>query len=388
MTASGLAIDLATTPNAREFRDELRGWLTDNLDDRHRTVGLQDPTGASGEDFERRRSWQQVLHSGGWAGVHWPAEYGGRGASLREYAIYLTECAAAGAPDPVNVIGLGMVGPTLIAHGTVDQQAHLGAILAAEDIWCQLFSEPDAGSDLGAIKTRAKPVREGGWSVTGQKIWTSWGLHADWGLLLARTGDPGFGGLSCFLVPMTADGVTVRGIRQISGDTHFCEVFLDDVYLPADALVGELNAGWPVASNTLVHERTTAILPRYPSTLTAAAELLGLAARDGVSARLRDEALRCWSEAQLMRLSGYRGVELAERGQPASPPAMIQRLQWGLLNRRIFEVGTEIVGSNDGLLENRWTEMLLVSRGWTIGGGTSQIQRNMLAEKVLGLPRR
>jgi alkylation response protein AidB-like acyl-CoA dehydrogenase len=381
-----LEVDLATTPQTRKFRDELRTWLAANLTDQHRVRGLQDPSGASGEDFERRRTWQRVLNSGNWAGVHWPAQHGGRGATLREYAIYLLECATAGAPDPVNVIGLGMVGPTLIHHGTPDQQKHLAGIMSAESIWCQLFSETDAGSDLGAIRTKATPCPGGGWTVSGQKTWTSWGLQADYGLLLARTGRPGFAGLSAFIVPMAGHGVAVRVIRQMSGDTHFCEVFLDDARLGDDALVGELDEGWSVASSTLLHERTTAILPRYPSMLNAIDSLLELARADGVSPAHRDQAVSLWAQVQALTLAGYRGIALAEQGDPTPAASLLQRLRWGLLNQRIFELGAELEYMA-GTGESTFSHLMLVSRGWTIGGGTSEIQRNMLAEKVLGLPK-
>jgi alkylation response protein AidB-like acyl-CoA dehydrogenase len=217
-----LRADLATTPELIEFRDELRVWLDRHLTDEFKSDPLADPTGAEGEAFERRRAWQRVLHGGGWVGVHWPAEYGGRGATLAEYALFLVTCGEAGAPEPINVIGLNMVGPTLIEHGTPEQQALLADMLSAETIWCQLFSEPEAGSDLGAIKTRARRQADGRWVVSGQKVWTSLGPRADLGLLLARTGKAptGFRGLSCFVVDMHAPGVTVRGLRQMGGQTH------------------------------------------------------------------------------------------------------------------------------------------------------------------------
>jgi alkylation response protein AidB-like acyl-CoA dehydrogenase len=250
-----------------------------------------------------------------------------------------------------------------------------------------LFSEPDAGSDLGAISTRVVPRTEGGWIVNGQKVWTSWGTEGDWGLLLARTGGPGFGGLSCFLLSLRSPGVTARGIRQVTGDSHFSEIFLDDVRLPAHALVGELDRGWAVASGTLVHERTTAILPRYATTLAAAQTLLETAGRTGAVGAGRDEAIRLWSQAQALVLAGYRGLELAEHGDPAPAASLIQRLRWGVVNQRIFELAADLAGPEALDPTTPLGNLLLASRGWTVGGGTTQIQRNMLAEKVLGLPR-
>lgn len=387
-----LRADLASTPELVAFRDELRGWLDQHLTDEFKSDPLADPTGAEGEAFERRRQWQRVLHEGGWVGVHWPAEYGGRGATLAEYAVYLVTCAEAGAPEPANQIGLNMVGPTLIGHGTPAQQGLLDAILSADTIWCQLFSEPEAGSDLGAIRTRARRRADGSWVVSGQKVWTTLGPEAELGLLLARTGEAptGFRGLSCFVVNMGAPGVTVRGLRQLGGQTHFSEVFLDDVVLSADALIGPEDAGWSVATDTLAHERTTAILSRHATTLQAASALLGLAGRPGVGLPERDRAVAAWGEAQLFRLTGYRGVAAAGAGH-SCPAAWTQRMQWGLVNRRLFEAAAALRGAEALLLggsdEDPWGTLLLASRGWTIGGGTTEIQRNMLAEKILGLPR-
>jgi alkylation response protein AidB-like acyl-CoA dehydrogenase len=386
-----LRADLATTPDLVAFRGELRRWLDRYLTDEFKTDPLADPTGAEGPEFERRRAWQRVLHQGGWVGVHWPAEYGGRGASLAEYALFLVTCGEAGAPEPVNTIGLNMVGPTLIEHGTPQQQALLPGILSADTIWCQLFSEPEAGSDLGAIRTRARRRPDGTWVVSGQKVWTTLGPEAHMGLLLARTGEAptGFRGLSCFVVDMRSPGVTVRGLRQLGGQTHFSEVFLDDVALPADAVIGQPDDGWGVATNTLGHERTTAILSRHASTTHFASALLGLAGRTGAREADRDRAVAAWVEAQLFRLNGYRGVAAAVRGEH-SPAAWTQRMQWGLLNRRLHETAALLRGADALLLDgddDPWGTLLLASRGWTIGGGTTEIQRNMLGEKILGLPR-
>ncbi|HEY3239681.1 MAG TPA: acyl-CoA dehydrogenase family protein [Acidimicrobiia bacterium] len=388
-----LRADLAGTPQLRALREELSAWLGEHLTDEFRSPGLADPTGAEGDVFERRRAWQRVLHSGGWVGIHWPAAHGGRSAGLMEHAVYLLECAAAGALEPVNTIGINMVGPTLIEHGTDDQLALLPRILSADAIWSQLFSEPEAGSDLGAIATRARPTDDGGWVVTGQKVWTSWGTVADLGLLVARTGDKGFRGLSCFVLDMHSPGITVRGLRQMSGDTHFAEVFLDDVVLPPGSLIGKENEGWTVASTTLAHERTTAILSRHATTLAAAAKMLELAGRPGTPPATRDRALAVWSEAQVFCLNGYRGVAETARGG-SSPATWLQRMQWGLVTREIFETAQSLRGGAALLADDPddpdaadWCRLLLASRGWTIGGGTTEIQRNMLGEKVLGLPR-
>jgi alkylation response protein AidB-like acyl-CoA dehydrogenase len=375
-----------------EFRAELRDWLAANLTGEFVSRKFENPTAASGADFERRRAWQRTLHRGGWAGVHWPAEMGGRSATLLEHATYLSECAAAGAPDPVNTIGLNMVGPTIIEHGTSDQLTLLPGILNADDIWAQLYSEPDAGSDLGNIRTRAERTDKG-WAVSGQKVWISWGPVADWGMLLARTGDSGLRGLSCFLLPLKQPGITVRPIRHLSGQAHFSEVFLEDVKIPPAGLLGDVGRGWHVAMTTLANERTTAMLSRHASTMSFARSLLQLSARPGVPAPLRDQAVDVLMQAKIFQWTGQRALA-ADISGTDSRAAMTQRLQWGLLNRRLFDVAMSIHGASGMLAADPadpdlagWSEMFLESRGWTIGGGTSEIQRNMLAEHGLGMPR-
>jgi alkylation response protein AidB-like acyl-CoA dehydrogenase len=378
--------------NLEEFRTELRAWLLENLTEEFRGRKFENPTAASGSDFERRRAWQRILHRGGWAGVHWPAEMGGRSATLLEHATYLSECALAGCPDPVNTIGLNMVGPTIIEHGTPDQLELLPGILNADDIWAQLYSEPEAGSDLGNIRTRAERTDDG-WVVSGQKVWISWGPVADRGMLLARTGEPGLRGLSCFVVPLKQPGVTVHPIRSMSGRSHFSEVFLDSVEIPVDSLLGNVNHGWQVAMTTLANERTTAMLSRHASTISFARSILELSARPGVPPPLRDQAVDVFMQAKIFEWTGQRALAANISGTD-SLAAMTQRLQWGLLNRRLFEIATNLRGASGMLADDPhdpdaagWSELFLESRGWTIGGGTSEIQRNMLAEQGLGMPR-
>jgi alkylation response protein AidB-like acyl-CoA dehydrogenase len=393
VTSSLTLPDVADTAELVAFRDDARAWLAEHVSVDLRVTGLWDPTGAAGHEFERRRSWQRTLYDGGWAGVHWPRDYGGRGASLREYAIWQIECAAAGAPDPVGVIGLNMVGPTLIGFGDEAQRAHLGAILSADEIWCQLFSEPDAGSDLGNVSTMARRQPDGSWVVSGQKVWTSWAELADYGLLLARTAPGRFAGLSCFVVNMRAPGITTRPLIQMSGESHFSEVFFDAVDLPPASLVGPLDQGWTVATSTLVHERTTAILPRLSSITSAANRLLGLAAETPATRAQRDRAVALWIETQLLRINALRGVmESGEPGGRLAPVAYTQRLQWGLLHREVLDLGATIAGvaaiaGPSDHKDEPWATLACASRGWSIGGGTSEIQRNMIAEKVLMLPK-
>jgi alkylation response protein AidB-like acyl-CoA dehydrogenase len=386
-----LPVELPGGSQLTAFRTEIRDWLALNLPADLKVPPLRDPTGASGAEFTKRLRWQSILHTGGWAAVHWPTEYGGRGAGLVEHAVFLAECAEAHAPEPANVIGLSMVGPTLIEHGTKAQPACLPLILSGEQMWCQLYSEPDAGSDLGMIRTAATRVN-GGWSVSGQKIWCSWAAVADRGMLLARSAPGRLDGLTCFLIDMHAPGVDVRPMRQISGDEHFCEVFLDEVYVPDSQVVGEPGAGWTVATTTLTHERTTAIFARHGATIDAADQLAALLERGPVPEPLRDRAARLWSDAQLLRLTAYRGLsEIRSDNLPAA--LFIQRLAWGRTNKAVFDLAIDVI-SEPPLLDQvspderaDWNKLFLASQGWTIGGGTSEIQRNMLASRVLRMAR-
>ena len=388
---SGLPVDLPGGSDLRAFRAEVRDWLAQNLPAELKVPYLRDPTGASGAELEKRLRWQSILHAGGWAAVHWPAEYGGRDVGMLEHAVFLAECAAARAPEPANVIGLSMVGPTLIEHGTVGQLALLPPILSGEQMWCQLYSEPEAGSDLGMIRTHGTRVA-GGWSVSGQKVWCSWAAVADRGMLLARTAAGRLDGLTCFLIDMHAPGVRVRPMRQISGDEHFCEVFLDEVQVLEDQVVGAPGAGWAVATTTLTHERTTAIFARHGATVDAAELLLTLLGRGSVADVLCDRAAKLWTDAQLLRLSAYRG--LSELGTGDLPAALyLQRLAWGVANKAIFDLAADITSEpsvRDEVSAGElaaWQKLFLASQGWTIGGGTSEIQRNMLASRVLRMAR-
>ncbi len=384
-------VELADTPALKSFAEDIRSWLAANLTDELRMPLLADPTAADDTEYGVRLEWQRRLHAGGWAAVHWPREHGGRSASLIEHAIFLQECAQAGAPEPVNAIGLLMAGPTIIAFGSPEQRRLLPRILSADDMWCQLFSEPEAGSDLGNISTRAVRTADG-WRVTGQKLWTSWGMRADRGLLLARTSDqPGGRGLSCFLLDLHAPGVTVRPVRQLSGESHFSEVQLRDVPVAATALLGQEGGGWAVAMSTLTSERTTGVFARHAHLVHAAKELVGLAAQRRADPAAVDRAARLWSQSQLMRLAAYDGAWSVADAPTAPAPTslLLQRLCWGLTARAVMEEGQRLSAwrADRDADERQWNRLLLISRGWTIAGGTSEIQRNMLAERVLGLPR-
>src|SRR5438067_4659667 len=251
-------VNLSFTPVEEVFRTELRAWLREHV------PGGAPAAPSLADEVRELRAWQRTLHGGGWVGIHWPWAYGGRGASAVEHYILQEELAAARAPEVLNRIGGNLVGPTLIAHGTEEQKRRfLPPILPADELWCQLFSAPGAGSDPTALRTRGEPVT-GGWTVTGQKVWTSYAQFARWGILLARTGGPKAKGLSYFICDMQAPGVLVRPLRQMTGSEEFNEVFLDGVFVPRAQLVGAAHDGWAIAGTTLAHERGAS--PRPPAT--------------------------------------------------------------------------------------------------------------------------
>src|SRR5438128_1596185 len=309
-------VDLSFTAAEEAFRGELRAWLREH-------VPRSEPAAAAlEEDVRRLRDWQRALHAGGWVGIHWPRAYGGRGASAVEHYILQEELAAARAPEIINRIGVNLVGPTLIAHGTEEQKRRfLPPILPADELWCQLFSEPGAGSDLTALRTRAEQV-DGGWTVTGQKVWTSYAQFARWGILLARTGGPKEKGLSYFICDMRAPGVHVRPLRQMTGSEEFNEVFLDGVFVPRVQLIGAENDGWAIAGTTLAHERGTS-----PRQLVIHRMLLGdllPLARDGVDGTrpraadpvMRQRLAQHSIEVEIMRLHNWRTLSRLARNEP------------------------------------------------------------------------
>ncbi|MBX7160711.1 MAG: acyl-CoA dehydrogenase family protein [Acidimicrobiia bacterium] len=368
------------------FTEELREFL-----DAH------PPPAARGFDAERR--WQEVLHAEGWVAPHWPVEHGGRGASFREYAGYVLELARVRAPQPVNRVGINLAGPTLLAHGTSEQRdRYLAPILAATEIWCQLFSEPGAGSDLASLTTRARRAGSGeGWVIDGQKVWTSYASEARWGILLARTGPPGSGhrGLSYFVCDMKAPGIEVRPLRQMTGESEFSEVFLDGVELGADALVGAEGAGWAIAATTLAHERGTAFpLKEQVVQKVFLDDLLAWARERGgeITGMDRDRLARCVVDAEVFRFLNLAMLERLARGEEPGPESSLVKLHWSALSQRLHEAeitlwgaaGVAVAPGRDGTPP--WREHLW-SRAASIAGGTSEVQRNIVGERILGLPR-
>ncbi|GIM86889.1 acyl-CoA dehydrogenase family protein [Salinispora arenicola] len=374
---------LVDTDDEAAFRATLRQWLRDNL-----------PAGVPHSwDTEQRRAWSRRLHTAGYAGITWPREHGGRGLSPSYQAVYAEESALAGAPDHVNVIGIGMVGPTLIRLGSPEQQqAFLPRILSGEVIFSQGFSEPDAGSDLASVRTLARRHPDG-WVLDGEKVWSSYAHLADYCLLLARTDEAPtrHRGLTCFLLDMRAPGVQVRPLRQMSGDTDFNQILLDSVVVPADAVLGEVGAGWRVAMTTLAHERGT-----FGITLTSrlAAELGRLVETvRAVGASdcpiVRREIAQLHIEVQALRYTGYRALTALERTGTPGPESSVLKLRWSLANQRLATLAVRVLDGRPGTDDwyGYWRRQLLRSRTNTIEGGTSEILRGIVAERVLGLPR-
>lgn len=348
------------------------------------------------------RPWQRSLHAAGYAGLSWPKEFGGQGASVLQQAIFYEECDRAGAPERLDAIGAGFAGPTIIEHGTAAQKARfLNRILTGEDLWCQLFSEPGAGSDLAALKTRA--VREGdGWRIHGQKVWTSSAHVADYAILLARTGDgERHRGISYFLLPMHQDGVVVRPLRQMLGSAEFNEVFLDGAYVTDDMRVGELGSGWKVAMSTLSYERVTIATGRV-NTLRLLDDLIALVRRTlneddeplGSDGNVRQKVAEFYSRMALQRLNGKRILSGMAAGGSPGPEASTAKLFTTPLVEEVCDFALSILGvegqeePEDAAAERaKWLRLAYQARGTSIAGGTTFVQRNILAERVLHLPR-
>ena len=377
-------MDLSFTTEQEAFAADVRGWLADNVSPPPRFSTLAD-------EIEWGRRWQARLAEARWVGIHWPTEYGGRSAAPVEVAIFNMEYARARAPQPVNRVGINLAGPTLLAHGTDEQRRRwLPSILSADEIWCQLFSEPDAGSDLASLSTRA--VSDGdGFRLSGQKVWTSYAQFARWGICLARTDPdaPKHRGISFFAVDMTAPGVDIRPLVQITGEAEFNEVFLDDVFVPGDHLIGGLNEGWAVANTTLAHERGTAF-PFKEQVVHEAYldELYALAAERGVldDPEVSDALAQAYVELRVLRLHNWRTLSRLSRGVEPGPESSYVKLTWTGMTQHLSDAALGVLGG-DAPLEGKWQRQWLWSKAASIAGGTSEIQRTIIGERILGLPR-
>ena len=377
-------MDLTFSERELGFRDDLRGWLSSH------DPGPE-PQGDEDVHYAWRRRFQRALADGGWAAVHWPPEYGGRGATITESAIFFEELARSRSPLPANVLGLLLAGPTIMTWGTAEQKDRfLAPILTAEEIWCQGFSEPDAGSDLASLKTRA--VRDGdGWLVSGQKVWTSGAQYSKWCMLLARTdpGAPKHKGLSYFLLDMEQEAVQVRPLRQITGESEFNELFIDGARVAEANLLGGIGNGWKVALTTLMNERAGLAfflqvrLRQFLDRLMHEAQAAGLLDDPGVAERLGELHLR----TELLRLTAYRGLSAIERyGQPG-PEGSLIKWMWSQTNQELTELAVDLLGPRALRAEDKWSYELLRARGNSIEGGTTEVLKNIVAERVLGLPR-
>jgi alkylation response protein AidB-like acyl-CoA dehydrogenase len=386
-------MDLSFTADEEAFAEDVRGWLAANLEPPPPFEGVE-------HEVEWGRRWQARLASGRWVGIHWPAAYGGRDATPVEVAIFNMEYARARAPQPVNRVGINLAGPTLIAHGDEEQkQRWIPAILDASEIWCQLFSEPDAGSDLASLQTRAEPV-EGGWRLTGQKVWTSYATFARWGICLART-DPDASkhrGISYLVVDMESPGIEIRPLVQITGEAEFNEVFLEDVFVPEEQLVGGLHAGWGVANTTLAHERGT----NFPFKEQVVHEVyldelyrLAHEASQLGDPDVDDRLAQAFVELRVLRLHNWRTLSRLARGEEPGAESSWVKLAWTDMTQHLSTAALDLLGpaaplassatENPG--DGAWQRQWLWSFAASIAGGTTEIQRTILAERLLGLPR-
>jgi alkylation response protein AidB-like acyl-CoA dehydrogenase len=397
-------MDFRFSAEDEAFRQELRAWLEKNrpaqssaADDR--TDFMHE---GSKDDWQRRLHWHRKMHSGGWVGLSWPKEYGGRGATLTQQLIYNEEMAAANTPQLVNGLGIMLVGPTIIHWGTEEQKKrYVPKILSGEEIWCQGYSEPGSGSDVASLQTRA--IEEGDYFiVNGQKVWTSDAHHADWCILLVRTDPsaPKHKGISYVLVDMHSPGVTVRPLVQITGDANFNEVFFEDVKVPKKNLIGEKNQGWQVAITTLMFERSGIgggrdLLGqvRELADLARAVRSNGKTAWDDSSVRQKISGFA--GEALALKYTGFRQLTRRLKGLPPGPEGSVLKLGTSELNLKMNKFAMELLGPYAQLEfkapfavdRGIWSYRMLASRALTIAGGTSEIQHNIIGERVLGLPK-
>jgi alkylation response protein AidB-like acyl-CoA dehydrogenase len=391
-------MDFDFTPEQEAFRKEVRAWLEANLPDDLRGRAFASSR-ADREEVARLRAWQKTMAEAGYVGMDWPREFGGRGASIVEMVILYQEMARAESPQLVNRGGVSMLGPTLMKHGTpAQQQRFLRKILTAEELWCQGFSEPNAGSDLANLQTRA--VRDGEhFVVNGQKVWTSMGHVADWGFFLVRT-DPNAAkhkGISFLLIDMTTPGITVRPLRQMTGEAEFNETFLDNVRVPVANLVGKANEGWGVAITTLAYERDLLTFIRHISLRNALHRLVKLVRERGRAADpiVRQRVAALWIGEQVLQLNAYRSLTRILRGGQPGPEGSTSKLFWSQIDQELAQVATEVIGPASQISpgspwapdEGQWEFYALLAQASGIRAGTTEILKNILGERVLGLPK-
>jgi alkylation response protein AidB-like acyl-CoA dehydrogenase len=395
-------VDLTLTAAQETFRAEVREWLSRNLPPDWAARPVTEVPRAEAYDFGRM--WQKKLHGAGLIGLTWPREYGGRGLTWMEELIFHEEMVLHRAPPILNVLGVGMAGPTIIAYGTdAQKRRHLEKILTGEEIWCQGYSEPNAGSDLASLQTRA--IRDGDdYVVSGQKVWTSLAHIADWMMLLARTDPqaPKHKGITYFLLDMHAPGVTVRPLRQLTGDAEFNEVFLENVRVPAANVLGRVDEGWAVGITTLMYERLALGFGLQARFQIAVDSVLGLARRTprngGTAAQdpvLRQKLAQLVIDNAVFKYTGARAITRLLKGERPGPEASVGKIWWCERHQALQDVAQEVLGpalqlgrgSPWAVDQGLWQYTFLRSRANSIEGGTTEIQKNIVAERVLGLPK-
>ena len=380
-------MDFEQSDSEVKYRDEVRAWLKANAP--------KDDNPEDGEQkafIESRRKWQKKLFEAGYIGITWPKEYGGQGLTYMEQLIFNNEMIVAKAPEPINVIGLGMGGPVVITHGTDDQKKrYLTPLLSGDEIWCQGFSEPNAGSDLSGLQTRAEDKGDH-YIVNGQKVWTTLAHVAKWCMLVTRERkeDNPRHGLTYLIVDMESPGVEVRPLVQITGDAEFNEIYFTNVKVPKAQILGEAGNGWAVAMTTLLHERGTLGMALATRAQITAAELAEHARKlgRGNDPLVRQKIAQYTIEARALQLNGYRALTAMKRNGIPGPEGSILKLMWSELNQRMTETAIDVAGSAGQVVDGgRWQYAFLRSRANTIEAGSSEVLRNILAERVLGLPR-
>jgi alkylation response protein AidB-like acyl-CoA dehydrogenase len=375
------------------FRDEVRTWLTERLQGEYAGVVGTGGPGREHEHVEERQAWEQELGRGKWIGLGWPRDAGGRGASIDEQVVFYEEYARAGGPGRINHLGEQLAGPTIAAFGTQEQKDRfLPGILGGTEIWCQGYSEPGAGSDLAAVRTTAT-LREDGWHIDGQKVWTSLAQYADWCFVIART-DPGserHRGLSYLLVPMHQPGIDVRPIVQITGTSEFNEVFFDDAVTDADNVVGEPGAGWRVAMGTLAFERGVSTLGQQVGFARDLDEILAVARANGRydDESVRDQAIEAWAGLQTLRHTALRTLD-NDASSSTGVEANVSKLLWANWHQQLGELAMAVTGPDATVVDGHYSPLqtvFLASRAGTIYGGSNEVQRNIIAERLWGLPK-
>jgi alkylation response protein AidB-like acyl-CoA dehydrogenase len=382
-------MDLRFSDEDEAFRREVRYWLHEHNTGEFAALGGRGGPGHEHEGFEVRRAWERVLGRAGWTCLGWPKEHGGRGATLAQQVIFNEEYVRAKAPVRVGIIGETLLGPTLIAFGTAEQQRRfLPPIVAGDELWCQGYSEPDAGSDLGNVQTRA--VLDGDeWVLNGQKVWTSLAHWADWCFVLCRTDPeaPKHKGISFVLCPMRQAGVEIRPIVQLTGTSEFSEVFFDGARAARDDVVGEVNGGWRVAMGLLGFERGVATLGVQVGFARELDRVVGIARANGATHDpvMRQRLVGAWVGLRIMRFNALRTLSTTEAGTPG-PEASITKLYWATWHRELGNLAMDVLGAQAGL-DEELLRMFLFTRADTIYGGSNQVQRNIIGERVLGLPK-